>query len=441
MKKFFLVVVTLFAMISDAFGVATAKCVGISSKKLSNNVSVVFIDPEKNDELLILFCVSSGSADEIVRRGVSNVLSKIFLKKLQAATKESGGECNSYVGFDQNVYYFFGKPKEIENYLKGFSTTLHDFSATDEDVTEIKNITEQSLNQSNQLDQKMLRSVARRSLYLHSGYGIGFEGDLRSVKAISAQEVNEFKNANYMNSQLTIVIAGKIDQNAVVKMIEKYFPINNNEKAFERNRLKEPPHHNFVTKLTKRSSQVNVPVIEMYWRIPNYLEDPEEALACDIFINVLDKILSKKLIDELGLAASISFKYSFWNREYGDFCITVTPKESGKINLLETAILSEIRFAAHEGISEKDAAEAAKKLSESANYLQQNIIDIADTFSKRMSSGYSYEFVRNFAEFSKKYKLDKVNEHAKEFFDKDPGVITIITPMRSNGESKNELQM
>lgn len=440
MKKF-LVLVALLATLSDAFCVATAKCLGISNKKLNNDVSVVFIEPEGNDELLILFCMSSGSADEFAQRGVSNILTKIFLKKLQTATKESGGECNSYVGFDQNVYYFFGKVGEVENYLKSFSTVLQDFSASDEDVTEVKNLIEQGLNQAEQSDQKVLRNIARRSLYLHSGYGVNVEGDLRSMKEISARDVNEFKNANYMNSQLTIVIAGKVNQNSVIEMIEKYFVKNNSEKTFVRNRLKEPPHHNFITKLTKKSSQVNVPIIEIYWRIPNYLESPEEALACDIFINVLDKILSKKLIDELGLAASISFKYSFWNREYGDFCMTLTPKEANKIDLLRTAILSEMRFAAHEGISEKDASEAAKKLGESANYFSKNIIDIADIFSKRMSSGYSYEFIRNFAEFSKKYKLETVNEKAKEFFDKDPNVITIITPMRAVGESKNELQM
>ena len=437
-KIFSLLLFVLFVLnIDDVFGLATSKCLNISYEKANNDVSVVFIDCEKNKDLLILFCISSGSADEIEHRGISNLLTKIFAKRLRENTKTLGVECNSYVGFDQNVYYFFGKAENLEDYLKSFGNVMQTFSATEKEAEEFKKNIEQNINQNNQSDKKSLRSAARKSLYFHSQYGFDIEGNAESIKKISFNDVNNFKNNHYVNSQLTIVIVGNPKKKNVLEAVRKYFP--KSDRVFKRVRLQEPPHHGSTVKLVKKSSQIGIPIIEMYWRIPNYSENPEKALACDMFVNTIDKMLSKKLIEELGLAASISFCYSFWNREYGDFCLTVMPKDSPKIKLLETALISEIKYIANKGISAKAAEEASKKLSNSANYLQKDSVDIADIFSKKLSSGYDFKFVKDFSSFSKKYEIEKVNKHIKEFFCKNPCVISKLMPATENGKNKNEL--
>ena len=436
-RNFFVLLLVFFlTSVSDIFGMANAKCLGLSFEKLSNGISVVFISSEKNSDLLMLFCISSGSADEIEHRGVSNILTKIFTKKLQENSKSLGIECNSYAGFDQSVYYIFGKVDTMEEQIKSFSSVYYSFSASEEEVSEQRQSIEKSLELAKQQDKKLMRSTSRKSLYLHSQYGFDIEGDVRNLNEISADHVNNFKKNHYMTTQLTVVIVGSPDKKSTLAILEKNFVKDN--ATLQRNRLQEPPHHGSTTTLVKKSSQINVPVMEMYWKVPNYFENKEKALACDIFINILDQILSKKLIDELKLAASISFRYSFWNREYGDFCIIVVPKDSSKLNLLKTAICSELRYVAHKGINEKEAEEASKKLSESANYLKKDLFDIADVFSKRLSSGYDYEFVKNFATFSRKYKLEDVNKNIKEFFDKSPCVISEVLPAIEN-ERKNVL--
>ena len=418
-RNFFVLLFVLFMTnISSVLGMANAKCLGLSFEKLSNGISVVFISSEKNNDLLMLFCISSGSADEIEHRGVANILTKVFTKKLQENSKSLGLECNSYVGFDQSVYYIFGKVDTIEEQIKSFSSVYYSFSASEEDVSEQKQNIEKSLE------------LAKQQ------YGFDVEGNIRGLNEISADSVNNFKKNHYMTSQLTVVIVGSLDKKSTMAMLEKHFVKDN--ATLQRNRLQEPPHHGSTTTLVKNSSQINIPVVEFYWRIPNYLENKEKALACDMFVNILDKILSKKLIDELKLAASISFRYSFWNREYGDFCITVVPKDSSKLNILKTALGTELRYVAHKGINEKEAEEASKKLNESVNYFKKDLFDIADIFSKRLSSGYDYESVKNFANFSKKYNLEEVNKNIKEFFDKSPCVISEIVPSSENG-SKNVL--
>ena len=51
-------------------------------EKLDKRVSVIFIDANSSDTLLVMFCISCGSTDEIKKEGLANLLSKLYVKKL-----------------------------------------------------------------------------------------------------------------------------------------------------------------------------------------------------------------------------------------------------------------------------------------------------------------------------------------------------------------------
>jgi predicted Zn-dependent peptidase len=292
-----------------------------------------------------------------------------------------------------------------------------------------KRIIEKQILEDRQTDKNFIRHESRKSLYWHSRYGTSIYGSENDLKLISEEDIMHFKNRNYINGRATIIIAGKVDKKTAMEEIEKHFK---KPEAPEEpiNRLQEPPHHESSVELVKYSSQVSVPVAEMYWRIPNYRNQKEKALAAEIFINCLDEILQKNLMTNRKIVTSVSFTYSFWNYDYGDFCITVTAKNSDDINEVIRAVLTEVKYAASEGITEAQAKKGAKKLATSANVFRYDtdVLDWVNWVSKKIGSCVDFDFLRSYCDFVNKFDLKEVNTQAKEIFKNDPCVISVLRP-------------
>ena len=115
--------------------------------------------------------------------------------------------------------------------------------------------------------------------------------------------------------------------------------------------MQEPPHHGSTIVETRYSNQINVPMIEMYWKIPNYRNDRDNALVTEIFINAMSDILQKELIDIQKFVASISISYSSLNYDYGDLCIMFTTPDSETSSDVTTTVLTEIKNIASDSIT------------------------------------------------------------------------------------------
>ena len=84
-----------------------------NQEKQDKRVSAIFIDANSQDTLLVMFYISFGSIDEIKKEGLANLLSKLYVKKLNenGNTLHYFEEINSYFGYDQSIYYVHEKKK------------------------------------------------------------------------------------------------------------------------------------------------------------------------------------------------------------------------------------------------------------------------------------------------------------------------------------------
>jgi predicted Zn-dependent peptidase len=115
--------------------------------------------------------------------------------------------------------------------------------------------------------------------------------------------------------------------------------------------------------------------------------------------------------------------------------MTFTSKNSDKVEEVITAVLSEIKYVASEKITRQQAQKAAKKLADSANVFHYNVdvVDFVDWASKKIGSGYDFDFLRSYWNFVNKFDPDEVNALAKEIFKNDPCVISVIKPLEGKG--------
>ena len=116
-------------------------------EKLDKRVSVIFIDANSSDTLLVMFCISCGSINEIEKEGLANLLSKLYVNQLNENGNilHYGSEINSYVGYDQSIYYVHGKKENLDGILKNFGQIYSDFSVSKEEIVLKKQDIEQKL--------------------------------------------------------------------------------------------------------------------------------------------------------------------------------------------------------------------------------------------------------------------------------------------------------
>lgn len=411
----------------------------IHQEKLDNGVSVIFIDANSSDMLLVMFCVSCGSTDEVEKEGVANLLSKIYAKKLNdnGNNLHYGAEINSYVGYDQSMYYVLAKTDNLDGILKNFGQIYSDFSVSKEEINTQKQDVEQSLLSKSQIDKNIIHKESMRSLYWHSKYGSDIEGTFDSLKKISEDDIKRFKERNYANNRVTIIISGNLKKNNAMELVKKYFS-GGKKTSSEIVRMQEPSHHESTIALTRYSNQISVPMVELYWRIPNYRQEKDNALSTEIFINAMSDILQKELIHVQKRVASISISYSSWNYDYGDLCITFTVPDSEKTSDIITAVLTEIKNIACDGITKQQAEIAVQKIVDSCKFVGHDMFDVVDRLSRRIGSGYDFDFLVRYPKFAREYDLNKINAQAKRIFRNDPSVIATIMPVRNTKNAKSD---
>lgn len=419
---------------------------GAEYQKLSNDVSVVFFETNKSDDVFSTVCLSVGRSDDIDKSGKSELVGNIFKQKLEKEMNKNpqgySVEMTSFIGQEKTLFSFYGKQVDLPFHIKCLARYFYDLKISEEELAKEKEKISYKFNQSMSLDKNKLRREALQSLYWHDGAGKPFSID--ELDSIVVDDLKNFHDQNYTNNRLTLIISGDLkNKDEIIKAIEENF---SNTKKSEIKRLKEPAHHDATVSFKMTGSQVRFPCVEVYWRLPNYrneksVYDDDEPFRTisptflEIFLIYLKTELEKSLVDELKIASSVAFDYSFWNYSEGNLRISVQLKEKKYSKETEFLILGEIKRLAGE-IDKQKLVAAREKLYKSVDVFnhQINVIDTMNWVSDKISAGYDYEFLKDYSDSVKNLeletaeKVETVKREIVKFFKRDPEVISVLNP-------------
>jgi predicted Zn-dependent peptidase len=404
---------------------------------LENGLRVVLVETTATNVVRAALCVSAGSADEIDKVGTANLLSKVLAAKFMTGMNDNSvqyaSESSTSVGYDQSIYYFCGTVGNLGSFLKSFGGLLNDSSVSDGDIEEAKKAVLRSIATSNEklLDHSVATREARKCMYWHSGYGPDGEGTVDGVQLISPEDVMKFKNSHYSPENAVLVLCfdpNKVNPKNVMALVQQEFGQLLKAPNVKEVRLQEPDHHGSVVTIMKSSDQVSVPVVELYYHVPNFNKQRARALNTEVYLRYLDKALHKSLVVDLKVATSIAFTYALWNKDSGDFCVSITLGKGIELNEALTAITSEIKYIASENISKEQLGEATRLVFGANSYEGVDIGDVLDKLMQRLGAGQSLNSLKGIGEEANKCSLGEVCKQGRDIFSKDPAVICILKP-------------
>ncbi len=288
--------------------------------------------------------------EHLMFQGSQNIPSGEHFKYIQNA----GGICNAFTMQDVTVYFDIVPSNQLEAALWLESDRMNMLNFTEENVSNQKSVVIEEKKQRydnapyGTAIHNIFKTVLRGSNY--ESPVIGYDDDINSF---SLSESIDFHKTYYTPANAVLVLAGDLDVDNAIELIEKYF-------GGIENSIDPPRYENVIKGIDGNVystvyDDVSLPVLYIAYLIPG-TGTPEEY-TLEYFANVIanDKSsrLYKKLIYDERIAQSVyAIKYQL--QDAGLFIFRVELVMSGDPQRAEEMINEEIDKIIEEGFEDRE---------------------------------------------------------------------------------------
>ncbi len=392
---------------------AGEKIGNIYIEKLKNGATVVIKERHDTEAVSVQVWFGIGSIYEGEKeKGISHFLEHMLFNgtkytapgEIEAEIEKKGGYINAATSFDFTYYYIdIAAPfwRDALTYLYWMTTEP---LLSDEMVEKEKPIVLEELNRHLDNPKSYLWDTFYALAYKVSNYKHPVIGYRETIENFTGEMVRNYFYKHYVPSVMTVVVAGNIDTEEVLKEIKKTFGTVKREKYVPPEVPLEPPQKEIRKKEIKKN-QVTRAYIAIGWQAP-------PAKSKDSFVaNVLEEILAGgrtsimyQEIKEKGLAQAIYGGYMSHKGTSQFLFYYVTEPE--KVSKVKEKILEIIDTYRKNGVPEELVEKAKKRIinreifsreevshdAESAGYASAVMNDIA----------YDIRYTENIAKVTKK---------------------------------------
>lgn len=287
----------------------------VVEKKLANGLTVLFYPYEREDVVTVKLCVKVGSAYENEKQaGITHLIEHMIFKGTESKKPEDivgeiealGGYMNAFTSFDYTCYYTTGPTKILEKSLDILSDIVFHPYFDPKELEREKEVVVEEMKMRLDNPHVVLFEEVMKASYQKYPYRrpiIGYEETVRSFKR---EDLLSFINQFYTPENMLLSVVGKIPQDELFSLINKYFT-NLPKRKLKKVKFPEEP---FTEK--PKLVWVERPVKEGYFvfTLPGASFREEDAPFLDLLVQALgggeSSRLYVRLKRELNLVKTIS---------------------------------------------------------------------------------------------------------------------------------------
>lgn len=283
------------------------------SKKttLKNGLSIVTIPMKDNPTVTVMVLVRAGSKYETKEiNGISHFLEHMCFKgtKKRPNTSDISRELDSvgavYNAFTSQEYtgYFAKADHRHTDLILDVVSDLYLNPIFDEkEMEKEKGVIVQEIAMYEDMPQRHVQDVFMELLYGDQPAGWNIAGTKELVKSYTKKQLLEYRNAHYVASATTVVVAGKFDEKKIIEGIKKHFAGVSSSKKKDKKRTKESQKDIAVHIKDKKTDQSHL----VYgYRAFDFFDKRNPIIS--VLVTVLGRGMSsrlfQKLRDEMGVA-------------------------------------------------------------------------------------------------------------------------------------------
>ncbi|HET6248570.1 MAG TPA: pitrilysin family protein [Tepidisphaeraceae bacterium] len=283
-------IVSLVLLLAIAIGNSAAaeksNTIDFTQETLPNGLRVIYAPLKTAPVVEVRVFYHVGSRDErpdrqgfahmfehMMFRGSAHVKPQEHMKILGAV----GAVVNAFTSFDQTVYHETLPASALETALYLEADRMASFKVSDQIFgTERKVVAEEwRMRYMNQPYGRIFGDFQKAAFSTHS-YRWTPIGDMDQLRASRSNELQDFFNTYYVPNNAILVVAGDIDTPAAKALVSKYFAWIPRGADVVRDIPVEPPQT--AARVVNVSYRVQLPRVEVGWRLPGYQDPDQPAL-------------------------------------------------------------------------------------------------------------------------------------------------------------------
>jgi predicted Zn-dependent peptidase len=222
-----------FSLEISLYRVTIDCCMIFNKKVLSNGLRVLTIPMPSLESATVLVMAGAGSRYENRKNsGISHFLEHMAFKgteKRRTAMDISslidgmGGEFNAFTGKETTGYYIKSSKDKIETSLDVLSDMLLHSKFDPTEIEKEKGVIIEEINLYEDMPARKIGDIYELLLYGDTPMGWDIAGNKDVIRSITRSDFLTYLGELYSASNLTVVVAGGIDQDKTYEKVEKYF--------------------------------------------------------------------------------------------------------------------------------------------------------------------------------------------------------------------------
>ena len=420
--------------------------------QLSNGLKLIVREDHRAPTVAHMVWYRAGSMDEVNgKTGVAHVLEHMMFKgthkvksgefsRLVAAV---GGRENAFTSRDYTAYFQQVEKSKLDEVMRLEADRMSNLNFDDaEFLKEIQVVMEERRLRTEDNPSSLLNESLTATAYMSSPYRhpvVGWMNDLVNMKAIDARD---WYRSWYKPNNATVVIAGDVDPQVILRAVEKYYGVASARELPERKPQIEP-----VQKGTKRV-QVKAPAdsaqLAMAWKVPK-LEvgslDNNEPYALELLSAVLDGYdnarLNRTLVKQERVVNDVGVGYDMISRGPELFFISSSMAKGKTVEQAEKSIRKALKEVVDKGILESELKRVKVRILSDQIYKRDSIFGQAMEIGSTEMAGFSWKDIDVMLEKMQTITPAQVQAVAKKYLVDEGLTIAVLDPQaRQSGESK-----
>lgn len=402
---------------------------------LKNGLRVITVPMKDNPTCTVLVLVETGSKYETKKlNGISHFLEHMCFKgttKRPSAmhiTRELdglGSQYNAFTGQEYTGYYAKSGAKHFKQILDIVSDIYLNSTFPEKEIEKEKGVIIEEINMYEDMPQRHVQDMIMQVLYGDQPAGWNIAGEKQNILKMKRNDFVKYKNAHYVPSATTIVVAGNVSENEVKKEIEKIFGKIKNTKKFGKLKTKVIKNGPKVLIKNKKTDQAHF-VLAMH---AYDLFDKKNA-TLNVLASILGGGMSSRLFgrirEEMGAGYYVrSFSDPYTDHGYLEISAGVDNKR------LEEALqvcLEECKKLTTELVSTEELARVKEFIIGNTKLSLESSDDIANFFGAQELLKNKVESLETKINGIRKVSAKEVQKIAKEIFNDKNLFLSLIGP-------------
>lgn len=204
--------------------------------KLSNGLRVLISPLSGLESATVTVWVKTGSRFEEKRvNGISHFLEHMVFKgsikrptarAISTAVDSIGGEFNAATSKDWTNFYIKSSASNIETAMDVLSDMVFNPLLEPEEIEREKGTIIQELAMYEDTPTIKIHDVFEELVFSGNSLSWDIGGSAESVKRITKEDFEEYRNKHYLSENILISVSGGISEEKALKLVEKYFGLN-----------------------------------------------------------------------------------------------------------------------------------------------------------------------------------------------------------------------